>query len=94
MKTPYIGFSNESLRSLPRLNAGDVIDCPKCKGRHIVEDSTPSRRTNPTQPRQLGHLQFYRCGEEIFLAAIDGRNIMGQKADVSGNMEDPNPGDS
>lgn len=73
---PYIGFGNDTLRKQPRVNKGDVITCPHCKGTH------------PLEPDDNGGtlLMFYRCGTDSFLGAVDGRLTVGVKADVSGEI--------
>lgn len=72
--TPFVGFSNATLAKCPPLKSGDEIDCPQCGGKHAVADSDP--------PLML----FYECGDETFMAGIDGRSTMGVKSDVSGEI--------
>jgi hypothetical protein len=68
--TPYIGFSNATLASLPHLAPGDEVDCPYCTERHRVSGT----------PVAL----FYKCGEDAYLAGVNGRNVMGVKSDCAG----------
>jgi hypothetical protein len=71
-RTPYVGFSNETLQGLPPLNGGDLIDCPRCRGQHAVEEQPP--------------LLVYACSGTGYIAGVDGRNVMGVKPDVKGEI--------
>ena len=76
MKTPYIGYGNDTLQRQPRVKAGDKIQCEHCDQQHVLEDSdTPSI------------LLFYKCGSKSYLAAINGQSIIGTKPDCSGVLE-------
>lgn len=75
MKTPYIGFNNESLSLMPEVKAGDLIDCDKCGQQHPLLDGTPK-----------GVILFYNCCGETYIGGINGRCIVGYKADVKGEV--------
>ena len=74
MSTPYIGFSNDTLAQGEILEAGDFVTCPTCGKEHVLTDSKPPM------------LLTYRCEEKSYLAAIEGKSVMGRKADVSGTI--------
>jgi hypothetical protein len=74
--TPYIGFGNDTLKRLPSVKPGDSIDCPTCKGKHKLEAASDGSTL----------LLFYKCGNQLYLGAIDGKCTIGVKADVSGSM--------
>lgn len=72
MSTPYIGFTNETLARCPPLAAGDVVECPRCGERHVVEGAM---------------LLWYQCGLATYVAGVDGRCTMGVRADCKGSVE-------
>jgi len=76
MSTPYIGFGNDSLSKLPTVKPGDEITCPECGARHKLE--TPDGGSTL--------VMFYKCGDGLYLGAVDGRCTVGVKSDVSGNI--------
>lgn len=63
---PFIGYTLDTLARLPHLHPGDLIDCPACDERHLVDGE---RR-----------LLWYRCGGEQYLAGVDGRCVIGVRA--------------
>lgn len=69
---PYVGFGNETLEQLPMIRAGDMIDCPGCGKSHEAHGS--------------GQLLFYQCGARSFIAGIGGRNVVGIKSDIAGDL--------
>lgn len=75
-KTTYIGFGNDTLQKLPKVEVGHVIKCEWCGEEHALcgDDSG------------LSKLMFYRCGERSYLGAVDGRLVIGQKPDVVGEL--------
>lgn len=73
---PYVGFGNETLAMLPKAEKGQEVDCPRCGGKHILSASKGSRT----------ELLFYKCGDVLYLAGIDGRLVMKIKPDVSGKI--------
>lgn len=55
---------------------GKTIRCRQCGGTHAIEDSGPSTIHHPdgtTSVGPAGTLQFYRCGDALFLAGVEGR---------------------
>lgn len=74
MSTPYIGFGNDTLAKQPKVAAGDSIICPTCGQPHQLRPSDPPM------------LLFYECSGKPYLAAINGRSIIGVKSDVSGEI--------
>ena len=76
MKTPYIGLSNETLNLLPKVKMGEVIKCTRCMGEHVLEPAVDGSEL----------LLFYHCGENLYLAAVDGRLVVDINADVSGEL--------
>lgn len=71
--TPYIGFSNETLNAQPEMKVGDVVPCADCaEGQHIVFGA--------------GSLLFYHCGRKALLAGVNGRSVIGVKADMKGTV--------
>lgn len=76
MSTPYIGFGNDKLNKLPKVQVGSLVQCTHCGKDH------------PLEPCDDGStlLMFYRCGGETYLGAVDGRLTAGIKPDVSGNI--------
>lgn len=60
----------------PPLN--DTIKCPHCGADHAIENSGPSKTISSDGTVGVGPagmLQFYRCGENLYLAGIQGRSI-------------------
>lgn len=74
MSTPYIGFDNQTLNSLPSIHSGEKIICPHCGKEHEVIDSDPPM------------LQFYKCGTITYLAGIKNRQVVNTRPDVSGKI--------
>lgn len=55
---------------------GRTIRCTRCGATHAVEDSGPStihHSDGTTSEGPAGTLQFYRCGDDLFLAGVEGR---------------------
>lgn len=74
VETPYIGFSNETLKDVEKIKDGDNAPCPKCGELVLVENSDP-----PT-------LQFItHCGSS-WLAGVDGKYIGNIRPDCSGKF--------
>lgn len=72
MPAPYIGFSNETLSTLPDMRDGDEITCPLCKKTHSVY--------------RVGPMFFYGCGDGTYLAGINGKCTIGVPVDVRGEL--------
>jgi hypothetical protein len=69
-RTPYVGFSNQTLDRLPAVKPGDEITCGVCGKRHALEAAADGSTL----------LLFYKCGETLYLGAVRGRSVVGQKA--------------
>ena len=57
---------------------GKTIRCTRCGATHAIEDSGPSTIHRPdgtTSVGPAGTLQFYRCGNDTFLAGVKGRAL-------------------
>jgi hypothetical protein len=80
MDTPYIGFSNDTLQKLPKVNKGDKVFCIKCGGEHPLECGTDSKG------HESSIIMFYKCGDTAYLGAVDGCCTVLKKADVSGRI--------
>lgn len=78
-KIPYIGFSNDTLESLPKAKEGDLINCPNCKGKHLLECGT-------SEDKKSNLILFYNCEDTHFLGAIAGNLVIGVKSDVKGSI--------
>jgi len=78
-KTPFIGFGNETLDTLPPAYEGQLVDC-KCGKQHALQCGTDKDGNKSTL------VLFYKCGKNSYLGAVGGKLIVGQKADVSGKM--------
>lgn len=74
--TPYIGYSNLTLGRLPAVQEKDKIECVHCGSDHVLRAADDGSTL----------LLFYHCGEKTYLGAIDGRQIINVKADVSGKI--------
>jgi hypothetical protein len=72
--TPYIGFSNESLKDAEEIKAGDKAPCPKCGELVLVEES------NPPMLQCITH-----CGNS-WLVGVDGKYVGNRHPDVSGKI--------
>ncbi len=79
MTTPYVGFSNETLRLFPDVKSGDQIECPQCKERHRLEPADDGSTL----------VMFYYCGATLCIGALNGKLIVGQESDVHGEITTP-----
>jgi hypothetical protein len=70
MKIPFVAFGNDELDRLPVLKIGDLIKCPKCNKKHKVSGC----KNEFGQHSDL--LMGYKCGEEVYLAGVSGKNVM------------------
>jgi len=66
----FVAFGNDELEKLPDIKKGDIIVCPHCGGKHKVE-AFKDKNGNDT------NTLAYECGEELYLAGVDGKNVMG-----------------
>ena len=80
-KTPFIGFGNDTLATLPDAKEGQLVPCAKCGKQHALECSTESKTGKKSEL-----LMFYKCGKTSYLGAIGGKLIVNKKADVSGKI--------
>ena len=74
--TPFIGFSNATLDRQPKVQKGDIVECPHCGGEHPLYACDDGNEI----------LLFYDCGDNSYLGAIDGRSVIGTPADMSGRL--------
>ena len=57
---------------------GRTIRCRHCGETHVIEDSRPSTIYYPDGTKGVGPagaLQFYRCGDTLYLAGVEGRAL-------------------
>lgn len=73
---PYVGFSGDTLARQPRVHKGDIVECPRCGGEHILYACDDGSET----------LLFYNCGDNTYLGAVAGRLVIGIPADISGHL--------
>lgn len=69
MSTPYVCFGNETLDKLPEVREGDIVKCDKCGEGHKLECGTSDGKKSDV-------LMFYKCGENTYLGAIDGKCVV------------------
>ena len=74
-RLPYVAFGNDELREAATLGEGDGVACAHCGGRHRVEAARVTQSTDPARVGETG-LMFYRCGDDTYLAGLDGKNVM------------------
>ncbi len=79
MKTPYIGFGNDTLARSPNAEVGDKITCPQCGMKHKLDGCT-----DMTTGKKSSLLLFYKCGSQSYVAAVAGKLIINKKSDLSG----------
>jgi hypothetical protein len=89
MSTPYVGFGNDQLDAAPELAVS--IKCPRCGEQHLVQESKGSQTWDGTTRTWLPssnptRLQYYKCGEQIYLAGINGKSVMKTKPACSGEV--------
>lgn len=81
MSTPYIGFTNDSLKDAHDVIEGDEIHCDKCNGRHALQCAVD------TATKEKSTLvMFYSCGDKTYLGAVAGKLVAHTKPDVSGRL--------
>jgi hypothetical protein len=66
----HIEFSTAELAKVPKLWADDEIICPKCGEPHIVFGGK-----DPATGLEIHNVLFYQCGDGVYLAAVDGRDV-------------------
>lgn len=73
-------YSAATLNRLPRLRAGERIQCPECGSEHEAKAAGVT-----FGPRGEGEpVLVYKCGGERWLAGIGGRNVVGTPPDEHG----------
>jgi hypothetical protein len=77
MKTPYIGFSNETLSKLPRAKTGDTFTCKRCGEIHDLRACDDGSTI----------ILWYKCREDTMLGAVDGRWTIDVPCDHHGEVE-------
>ena len=75
MDEPFVAIGEEELgRPL-----GKTARCERCGKRHAIKNSDASKSwspiTNEWADGPPGLLQFYKCGKDLFLVGIHGREI-------------------
>ena len=76
MSTGYIGFGNSTLESLPKVHAGDTVECLRCGEDHTLRGADNGDET----------LLFYECSGKLYLGAVHGRLVAHVRPDVSGKL--------
>ena len=80
MGTPYIGFGNEQLKQLPSAKEGMLVECKKCGKDH------PLRCGKDEQGNKTNILMFYKCDNNLYLGAINGKLVFQLKPGCSGEI--------
>ena len=79
--TGYVGFGNDKLAKLPKVDEATMIECLQCGGEHPIEfgiDAETGQKTNL--------VGFYKCKGTSYLASVGGKLVAGVKACCAGNM--------
>lgn len=79
-KTPFIGFGNETLATLPPAREGQLVKCAVCGKEHALECGKDDKGNKSDL------LLFYKCGKTAYLGSVGGKLIVGTKSDVSGKI--------
>ena len=65
-------ISNEELIKASEI--GETIICPYCNNKHKIEYG---EKVLPDGSRVTSKIiAFYRCGDKIYLAAVNGKNVI------------------
>jgi hypothetical protein len=67
-------IGNGELEALPEI--GETVQCPRCGEIHEVvyfDTVLPDGSTEPSST-----LAFYKCGEKSYLAAVNGKSVVGR----------------
>ncbi len=92
MKTPFIGFSNNTLKERFHVNIGDQIVCPNCGNTHPFIGPEKTTKYNYCTgkyvelSKEIPILMFYKCEDSLCLGAVDGKLVVGVAADISGEI--------
>ncbi len=79
-KTPYIGFSNETLDDNLPLHLGQRITCKRCGEEHVV------RGSKNKDGEEAGTLMYCVCDGVAYIVGVHGKSVLGQRPDVSGEL--------
>ncbi len=71
----FIAVSNAELAAAPRASAGDYVHCEVCPDTH--EQRQDGIATSADGTTRQSPLMTYRCGENSYLAGIDGALLRG-----------------
>lgn len=74
MDAPFVSIGNDELG--PPL--GDTVTCKTCGNEHPVEYGTSRRILDDgtwSEPEPSRLLGFYKCGEQLYLAGVAGRQV-------------------
>lgn len=80
--TPYIGFGSEQFYNAPVMHDGDIIECPHCGQEHAVAAAYAEGQ----EPPDGFHLFFFHCGDESYLAGVNGKSTMNIKPQMTGRI--------
>jgi len=61
----------KELQDSPPLHIGEMILCPHCEDAHAVEGGR-----NIDTGEVSEQILFYKCGEKVYVAGIEGKNLM------------------
>lgn len=70
-KINMLAVGNDELDKAPPI--GDFILCISCGRRHIIKYGNKVLPDGTLEPSKT--LAFYKCGESLYLAGIDGKRI-------------------
>lgn len=68
MMTPYVAIGADELGE--PMAIGDWIECDLCGGRHPVSGGTDAGGN------ETAMVLAYKCGEDVYVAGIDGHSLM------------------
>lgn len=69
---PFVAFGNNELGG--PIAKGDLFQCDKCDGQHRIELGT-----NTETGKESDAIQFYKCGNNTYLAGIGGAAVPAPK---------------
>ena len=71
---PFIAIGNDELGE----PVGDSVTCRTCGEQHAIEFGTSRRMLDDgtwSEPEPSNLLGFYKCGDGLFLASLNGRAV-------------------
>ena len=71
---PFVSFGNEELENCITVEDGQQIPCPYCVNTHELETATDKETGEKTKL-----LMFFKCGNKLYLGAVNGRMVIGLK---------------